>query len=171
MAVQLPLQTAVLVPLLGAIALGYAHLKRVPLVKPVLLPVIWTWSVIALPYGDGSWFGWHALRLPIALPLVLLIAAGCLLCDLKDEQSDREEGVASLPAQLGATRSAQLATALALLAALVATVEHRTGLVVSAFALGLTTLWPRLLATESVGPLIVDVALTLPGILIATRLI
>lgn len=170
-AVQLPIETAVLVPLLGAIALGYGYLKKLPLVKTVALPLIWTWSTIALPYGDGSWFGWHALRLPIALPLLLLIGAGCLLCDLKDEQSDRQEGIASLPAQIGAERSARLALVLALIAAFIAMLEHRTGLAVSAIALSLTALWPRFLATETVGPLLVDVVLTLPGILIVTRLV
>ena len=168
---QLPLETAVLVPVIGATALAYPRLKRVPFLKTAVVAIVWTWCAIALPYGDGSWFGWRTLMHPVALPLVMLMAAGCLLCDLKDEAVDRAEGVASVPALLGATRTAQGALALAGVAAISALLEQRTGLAVSAGVLSLTTLWPRLLATETIGPLVVDMVLTLPGVLIVTRLV
>jgi 4-hydroxybenzoate polyprenyltransferase len=99
------------------------------------------------------------------------MAAGCLLCDLKDEAADRADGVASVPALLGAARTTQWAIALAGAAAISALIEQRTGLAISAGVLGLTTLWPRLLATEAVGPLVVDMVLTLPGVLIVARLV
>jgi hypothetical protein len=49
--------------------------------------------------------------------------------------------------------------------------EHRTAVALTAAILGLSTLTPELLAVDNTGPLVVDVILTLPGILISTRLV
>ena len=168
---HLPLGTVTLLPVLGLAALAYGHLKRTPLTKLVLLPLVWTWASMALPFGEGSWFGWHAVATPIAAPLFCLVAAGCLLCDLKDEASDRDAGVRSLPVMAGPSTTIRIAVLLAVAAAGLALLEHRPGIVVSAGVLGLSTLSPGLLATESTGPLLVDVILTLPGILISTRVL
>jgi 4-hydroxybenzoate polyprenyltransferase len=111
------------------------------------------------------------VRFPIALPLLLLIAAGCLLCDLKDEESDRVSGVRSLPALVGGAATIRVAIALAVSAAALAWMEHRTGIVVSAAALGAAATVPALLASDAAGPLLVDVILTLPGLLISTRVV
>jgi len=64
-----------------------------------------------------------------------------------------------------------VATVLIVAAATVATLEHRSAVALGAAALGISTLSPALLATEAAGPLLVDVILTLPGVLIATRLV
>jgi hypothetical protein len=168
---RLPLATAALVPALGAAALLYPWLKRVPLTKTMALPLIWTWAAVALPFNDGSWAGWHWMLLPVSAPLLLLIASGCLLCDLKDECADRLAGVRSLPALVGRAATLRVALGLAFGAAGFALLEHRTGIAVSAAALGITTTSPTLLATEAAGPLLVDVILTLPGILISARLL
>lgn len=170
-ALRLPLRTAALVPAIGAAALLYPRLKALPLTKTAVLPAVWTWAVIALPFNDGSWFGWHALLTPVAAPLLLLIASGALLCDLKDEAGDRSAGVRSLPALVGGKATVRVATGLALAAAGLALMEHRTGIALSAAALGAATTAPALLATDAAGPLLVDVILTLPGILISARLV
>ncbi|MGC4084689.1 MAG: UbiA family prenyltransferase [Vicinamibacterales bacterium] len=166
---QLPASTAVLMPALGIAALGYARLKQWPATKLVALPLVWTWASIALPFSDGSWFGWRGLLHPVAAPIFCLIAAGCLLCDLKDEDDDRRDGVRSLPAIAGGPATIRVAILLSLAAAILAIVEHRPGIVVGASALGVSTLSPRLLAAESTGPLLVDMILTLPGILVSAR--
>ena len=168
---MLPRETAVLVPVVGAVALLYPAIKRLPLAKTVFVPLVWTWCAIALPFNDGSWFGWHWILQPIAAPLFLLFAADALLCDLKDEECDRRSGVASLPVILGPRRATGIAVALALAAGLCAYAEQRLGLALSALGLGLVTLRPALLATDVVGPLVVDVILTLPGLLIAVRMV
>ncbi len=170
-ACRLPLQTSVLLPLLGATSMLYPRLKRRLATKALLLPLVWTWAAAALPFNDGSWFGWHVLQLPVTTPLLLLLSAGCLLCDLKDEAADRATGVASLPALLGRPAALGVATVLIVAAATVATLEHRSAVALGAAALGISTLSPALLATEAAGPLLVDVILTLPGVLIATRLV
>jgi 4-hydroxybenzoate polyprenyltransferase len=169
--VQLPLRTAVVAPIVGVMALLYPRLKQVPLLKTLVVALVWTWCAIALPYGDGSWFGWRGLLLPVALPVMLLMASGCLLCDLKDESLDRAAGVRSGPALFGATRTTQLALMLAGAAAIAAALEHRPALLVTGCALGLATLWPKTLARDAVGPLCVDMILTLPGVLIVTHVV
>ncbi len=169
--VWLPLPTGALVPVLAGAAVGYSAVKRLPWGKAIAVPLIWTWSAIALPFGDGSWFGWHWIFEPVAAPLFLLFAAGCLLCDLKDEARDRATGVASVPATLGPTATIAIALALVLTAGGMAWTEGRVGLTCSAVALGGAALRPGLLATDIVGPLVVDMILTLPGVLIASHLI
>lgn len=169
--VRLPLETASLVPVLGAASLLYPRLKRFAVVKAALLPGIWIWAVLALPFGDGSWFGWHALLGPVAVPLLLLNAAGCLLCDLKDESRDRHAGVRTVPAMYGAAATARIAGALTVVAAALALFEHRPGILLGATALGVASTTPSLLAIDAVGPLLVDVILTIPGILISTHVV
>jgi 4-hydroxybenzoate polyprenyltransferase len=168
---KLPPPTAALVPVVGAGALLYPTIKRLPLTKTVFVPLVWTWCAIALPFDDGSWFGWHWVLQPIAVPLFLLLASGALLCDLKDEIHDRCSGVASLPAMLGARRAIWIAVGLAVAAGLCSHAEGRPGLALSALGLGLSALRPALLATDVVGPLLVDVILTLPGFLIAAHVV
>lgn len=168
---RLPLQTAVVAPLMATIAVLYPVLKRVPLAKTILVSVAWTWSAIAFPFNDGSWAGWRWTQLPVAAPLLLLIAAGCLLCDLKDAESDRASKVWSLPVLLGIETTAAIAVVLALAGAAVAFVEHRPGLAIGGACLALVGLRPALVARASTGPLLVDAILTLPGVLIATRLV
>ena len=168
---RLPVQTALVVPALGAAALFYPRLKQLPGTKTAVLPIIWTWAAVALPFNDGSWLGWSALLQPITPPLLLLMSAGCLLCDLKDEAGDRHAGIRSLPAMLGGAATIRVAVALACAAAGIALFEHRTAVALGAAALGIATLSPAVLATDSAGPLLVDVILTLPGILISARMV
>lgn len=167
----LPPPTAALVPLIGAGVILYPAIKRFPVTKTFFVPLVWTWCAIALPFSDGSWFGWRWVQQPIALPLLLVLTANVLLCDLKDEPHDRRHGVATLPVVLGPRAATWIAVALAVAGGVVAQVEQRHGLACGALGLGVSTLWPRLLATDVVGPLLVDAALTLPGLLIAARIV
>ncbi len=168
---RLPVQTASIIPLLGATALVYSRLKRHLIVKTILLPAVWIWAALALPFNDGSWLGWRVLLQPVTAPLLLLNAAGCLLCDLKDEARDRRDGVRSLAAIYGGSATIRTAAALSLAAAGLAIVEHRAGLVFSAAALGAAMTVPSILAIDVIGPLMVDVILTLPGILISAHVV
>lgn len=164
---QLPWTNAVVVPVLGAASLLYPWLKRPLVTKVVLLPAIWTLAAIALPFDDGTWFAWGTLRRPVTLPLFLLIGAGCLLCDLKDERSDRRAGVHSLPALLGNRSAARIGLAVAIAGAGTALDCGELALAVGGALLGLAALRPTLLATDVTGPLLVDVILTVPGALVA----
>jgi len=168
---ELPLTTAVIVPVMSLVAIAYRPLKRLPLAKNVFVPLVWTWGAIALPFPDGSWFGWRWIDEPVAAPLFLLFAAGVLLCDVRDEPSDRPCGVASIAVLCGGRATARVGIVLAVGAACVAQAEQRLGLALSAIGLSLTALRPQLLATDLVGPLLVDVFLSMPGRLIAWHLV
>lgn len=169
-ALRLPVETAVLVPVLAVAALAYPELKRLPATKLVLLPLVWVWGSMVLPFNAGSWAGWRMLTQPIVAPLLLLVAAGSLLCDLKDEADDRARGVWTLPARVGAAHTLRLAAGLALGASALAALQHQPTLAAGGVALGASTLVPSVLSTEVAGPLLVDVILTLPGVFVAARL-
>ena len=112
-----------------------------------------------------------AIMVLVAGPVFLLRTAGCLLRALKDEDRDRARGVTSLPAAIGSAATVAVAAGLALAAASLALAEGRMGMTFSGLVLGGVTLWPALLATDVIGPLVVDVILTLPGLLIAARVV
>jgi 4-hydroxybenzoate polyprenyltransferase len=168
---RLPFKTASLLPLIAGLAVWYPKLKRPPLAKTLLVAAVWTWTAIAFPFGDQSWFGWRIVMTPVAIPILLLVASGCLLCDLKDVESDRLSQVRSLPVLLGKDLAARVAIGVALAALALAVTQNRPGLAVCGLALAGLGLRPRLLAREAIGPLVVDAALTLPGLLIATHLV
>lgn len=167
----MPLRTAMLVPVLGVLVLAYPRLKALPLLKTVLVSAAWTWSVIALPFPDGSWVGWRAWTEPVAIPLALIIASGSPLCDVKDLRADRETSVPSLPVLMGTRGALASAMVLAASGAAVALAEQRIGLSLGGLGLGLAALRPNLLARDAVGPLLVDLILTIPGLLIAFHIV
>lgn len=167
----LPPGSAAAVCVAGVAAVLYPVVKRLPLGKTLVVPLVWTWCGIVLPSGDPSSLSWPSVLAPVAVPVFLLFVAGCLLCDLKDTAADRAARVPSVPVLVGARRATALALGVAALAGIVAMAEGRPGLALSAAALCAAGLRPALLAIPDIGPLVVDVILTLPGLLIAARLV
>jgi len=167
----LPAGSAAVVPLAAALAAAYPWLKRVPAAKTLAVPAVWTWCGVGFVVPDGSWLAWRAVQAPVALPLFLLIAAGCVLCDLKDEARDRAAAVPSVPVLLGGAAAVRVAVVLTVVAALAAVVEGRTALAWTSLALGVVAARPALVAADVIGPLLVDVVLTLPGVLITTHVV
>lgn len=153
----------------AAISLTYPLVKRLPLGKTLIVPLVWTWCGIVLPVRGWEQASWWTE--PVALPLFLLFAAGCLLCDVKDADDDRAAGVPSVPALVGPRRAVWIGSACALLAAGVAMATGRPALACSATVLAGLAFDARLLATPDLGPLLVDVVMTLPGVLIATHVV
>ena len=150
---------------LAGISLLYRHIKRFPLVKTLAVAFCWIWACATLTFGRG---GFHWLTLDVTPPLILMISAGCILCDLKDTQEDRREQVPSLPALLGTRPTCLIATGLALLAAILALLHHRYGLTIGALLLAIAAQFPSLLSMKPTGPILIDSILILPGALIAT---
>ena len=171
LAALLPARSLALVLLLGAGALGYRRWKRHPLAKALGVPLVWTWAGLVLPFRPASWFGWRALLSPVALPLFLLLAAGCLLCDLKDRDQDGRSGVRSFPVLVGPRWTEAAAMTLAGGAVLWAGAHHRPGLVVGGMALVLLAGFARLARRGPLGALAVDAVLALPGLLITLHLV
>lgn len=154
--------------ILAGISLFYPKLKRLPLIKTLAVTLSWIWACTTLPLCGESpcW-----LTLDVTFPLILLISAGCILCDLKDLQEDRSSGVPSLPALLGVRSSCHIATGLALLAAGIAFLHHRMGITTGAMLLVLAAQFPALLSIRPIGAILIDSILTLPGLLIALRVV
>jgi len=165
----LPWSKIALLVAFGLLALVYPRLKRLPFAKTLLVPAVWTWAALALPTVDRSPLAWRAVAVPLAAPLFAVLAAGCLLCDVKDCAADRRAGVHSLPARLGVEGALLVAAWLSLFGAALALEQHRTGLFAGALCLLAISRAKALLARESLGPLAVDVALTVPGVLVALR--
>jgi 4-hydroxybenzoate polyprenyltransferase len=157
--------------LLAATSLLYPRLKRLPLIKTVAVALAWTWASAALPLAGRERLAWTWWSLDVSLPLVLLLCAGCILCDLKDAHQDREKQVPSLPVLIGPRGTCFVATVLSLIAAALALANGRTGLSITSLALVLAAQFPALLARESIGPIVVDAILVIPGILIISGLI
>ena len=106
-----------------------------------------------------------------SLPLVILIAAGVILCDLKDLKLDGIDDVQSLPVMFGLRNTIWVTSALLLIAATISYKQGRMGLVISSATLIGLAQFPFLLSQDAIGPLLVDAALTLPGFLIFLHLV
>ena len=165
----LPSGTLALLPVLSLASLGYRRLKPYPLVKALLVPLVWTWACLALPVADGSWFGWRSLLQPVGGPLFLLLASGTALCDVKDLAADRDGGVRSLPVQMGIPWTLGIAALAALAGAGWALALGKECLAAGGLLLGGLACLPQVLARKPLGPLLVDAVLTLPGLLVWLR--
>src|SRR5262245_27144115 len=112
----LSLRTLSTMIIFAVASLIYRQVKRYPAVKTVLVAIVWTWAGAALAINNENWGAWKWWTIDASLPLVLLIAAGCILCDLKDTESDRRRGVQSLPVLLGVPRTIVIVMAMAIVA-------------------------------------------------------
>jgi 4-hydroxybenzoate polyprenyltransferase len=169
--VYLPIQTIAAVIVFAAASLLYRRLKRYPMAKTILVAMVWTWAGAALPISSHHWAAWDWWSLSVSWPLVLLLSAGCILCDLKDAEADRRLGVRSLPVVLGMSGAIVIASALALSGAALAWTEGRMGLFYSGALLLAVTQFRPVLSRPAIGPLLVDAILSLPGFLILARMI
>jgi len=170
-AVCLPVKTLSAAIIFAAASLFYRRLKQYPTAKTLLVAVVWTWGGAALPIIDNHWAAWDWWSINVSYPLVLLLSAGCILCDLKDTEADSKLGVRSLPVVLGGNRATAIAIALALTGALIAWSEGRMGLFYSGSLLVTAALFRPVLSRPAIGPLLVDAILSLPGLLILTHLV
>jgi hypothetical protein len=170
-AVCLPVKTLSAAIIFAAASLLYRRLKQYPTAKTLLVAVVWTWGGAALPILNHHWAAWDWWSINVSYPLILLLSAGCILCDLKDTEADRRAGVKSLPVVLGASRATAIAILLAATGALIAWSEGRMGLFYSGSLLAAAALFRPLLSRPAVGPLLVDAILSLPGLLILTHMV
>jgi len=171
LSLQLSIQTFSALLLFSAITFLYGWTKRLPLVKDVLVAIVWGWAGVALPFSNHHWFAWQFWRMQISLPVVLLITCNVILCDFKDVETDNLHRVHSLPARLGLRRAMVIVSILLVMTALISYGENRIGLVISSALLFLLAQFPRLLMLKAIGPLFADASLLLPGLLITFHLI
>ncbi len=170
-AAHLSWKTLSAVAVFSFLALLYRRLKKYPLLKTFIVAMVWVWAGVALSVDNDEWFGGDWWTMSAAIPLFLLIAAGCILCDLKDVEADKKQNVRSLPVLFGVRQTVLIVTILASVAAVIAASQHRPGLLISSLTLVFFAQYPSILAVEDFGPLLVDFILTLPGILIAAKVV
>jgi len=150
--------------LLGAIALAYPLLKRIPGGKAPLVGAAWTGAAVLLPLASDA-IPWAWLLRPASLAIFLLTVSGTVLCDLKDMADDARVAVRSWPVLFGERVAVGLAAALALLSCWPIALAEAWALLPSALLLlGLAGYRP-LLRRSIAGPLAVDAALVLSGVL------
>lgn len=169
--VRLSVKTISVIVLFSIITVFYRQTKKIPFLKAGLVAIIWAWAGVALPFQNQNWFAWQFWIMQTSLPLVILIAAGVILCDFKDLKLDSIDDVQSLPVILGLRNTIWVTSALLLIAATISYEQGRMGLVISSAALIGLAQFPFLLSQEAIGPLLVDAALTLPGFLIFLHLV
>lgn len=168
---KLPIKIMPVVVVLSLISILYRYFKTYPLVKTLLVSIVWVWAGAALPIENNYWLAWNWYSYKVSLPLILLISAGCILCDLKDIESDNKTGVYSLPVLLGVNRTIVIVSVLSIAAAILSFYQNRWGIFTSSSILTVLAQYPSVISIEAFGPLLVDIILTLPGVLIITKLI
>lgn len=170
---------------LAGTSLLYLPLKRLPLAKTVAVAGAWViacttlpWQATTAPANQLSAHSWHMGELlnhlaffqkpfvGVTLPLFLLMAASCILCDLKDRESDLATRVLTLPVLVGPRLTGVVAGVLALVAAgLSATHANQMPLALTSLALAVTAQFTTALARAPMGSIVIDGILTLPGLL------
>jgi len=150
---QSPLSRLAVAALLGLVALAYPALARIPLGKTLAVAGSWTVAATLLPAAHPKL---ETLLRPEPLALLLVIAAGTVLCDLKDGLGDRTSGVRSLPALIGSRPAAACAAAMALAGAAVALRCGCWAFAGGGAGLAVLATRPGRLEAEIQGPLLVD---------------
>lgn len=166
LAIKTSPQTLSALLVFSLMTLFYNRAKKIPFIKFLLVAIVWAWAGVALPFANINWFAWQFWTMDISAPLVMLIACGSILCDFKDIRSDDTSGVRSLPVMFGLRNTMLITSILLVMTAVVSYHEHRLGLMFSSLALIVLAQFPALLSLDAIGPLIVDVLLTIPGVLI-----
>jgi UbiA prenyltransferase family len=151
---------------LTVVSLLYTRLKKLPVVKTMVVALSWTWacSTLPSPHGGLEWISWS-----ITLPILLLISAGCILCDLKDCETDRQHGIPSIPVLLGVRFTIILASGMALAAGVLASAHRHHEIAVGSVFMVLAAQFPSILSVRPLGAILIDAILTVPGLLIAVR--
>lgn len=170
-AFQLSIQTFSALFVFFLITIFYRRAKKFPLVKGILVAIVWVWAGVALPFVNKEWFAWQFWTMHISIPIVILMTCGVVLCDFKDIKSDRLNNIQSLPVMWGVRKTTLIISALLLISAVISYNEDRMGLVVSSITLLGLAQFPRFLSLDAIGPLVIDAALSLPGLLIVLHLI
>lgn len=167
LAIRISIQTLSTLLVFSIATLFYNRVKKFPFIKFLLVSIVWAWAGVALPFINTHWFAWQFWTMDISLPLVMLIASSCILCDFKDINTDGASGVHSLPVMFGVRNTVLVASVFLVITAVISYHEHRLGLAISSVMLIALAQFPSLLSLDAIGPLVVDALLVLPGLLIA----
>lgn len=141
--------------LLAPPTLAYPLLKKRFLLKNLVVPGVWSGALLGIGFPGG-------IRLLPTAGLFLLLAAGTLLCDLKDAEGDRTLGFGGTAARLGAPLALHVARILLAASGLLAlaaphwSMAARAGPGLCSLLLLLLSTRVRWLERELLGPVLVD---------------
>jgi len=169
--VQLSLQAISALVILLLVTVLYLWVKRVPFLKGFWAALVWGWTTVALPFADQQWFALHFWTMQVSLPIVILMTCAIIMCDFKDIEADKLNGVKSVPVILGTKRAVQVISLLLFISGIISLDEKRIGLLIGSVLLLILVQFPEFLAKKTIGPLTVDAVLVIPGLLIAFRVI
>ncbi|CAN5459891.1 hypothetical protein BH09SUM1_BH09SUM1_24040 [soil metagenome] len=152
----------------GITSLLYTRLKKFPFLKTIVVALTWTWACAALPFAGAAHAQWWCYG--VTFPLILILSADCILCDLKDVAQDRADRVPTLPVLIGNRSTCLIATSMAVVAAGIAFVAGRRGIAACGILLAVAAQFPQVLSRKTIGPVLIDAILVIPGALIAAGL-
>ncbi|MEI8293916.1 MAG: UbiA family prenyltransferase [bacterium] len=153
-----------IVCVLSTLSLLYTRIKRIPFVKTLVVAFSWTWACSTLPFSPANR---TLLAGSFTIPLLLLLSAGCILCDLKDQIEDHQRRIPTLPVILGAKPACLIAAGLATMAAACALIHHQWEIGAGAVLIAGVAQFPTRLSIKPWGAMLVDSLLAMPGICIA----
>jgi 4-hydroxybenzoate polyprenyltransferase len=168
-ALRLPSDALVTATALAAVVLSYPRLKRHLPTKLLLLPSVWLLAVVVLPFAGNSGIAWQHLQHPVVPVVFLQLAAGCFLCDLKDHRTDADAAVPSLPVLVGSRWTTRIVAMIASATVPWALMLGERELAIGGALLLAAATRPDFVARDVQGPLLVDVLLSVPGLLVALR--
>jgi 4-hydroxybenzoate polyprenyltransferase len=151
---------------LALVSLGYPLIKRWPLPRLASVAGAWTLACLRLPFwtGGARLPPWALACGPAALSVACAIAAGTILCDLKDRDGDAASGVRTLTVLYGARGACAWAAAIAAVGVGAALWSHAPAILCCNVGMVLAAARPDAVQRPVSGPLLVDAALAAPGL-------
>lgn len=135
--------------------------KRLWLGKTISVSLAWLCSCACLPFAayalDGAVLALYGAWL-------LLFAASCVLCDIKDQEQDAARAIASLPVLVGERWSLRVCSVMCAAGITLAVMQQQLVLIVLGALLLVCMQWPALLRRPLLAPLAVDGSLFIAGL-------
>lgn len=146
---------------LGAVCIAYLWLKSVWLMKTLLVAAAWLCGALMLAMTPAATAP-ALLAEPGVWAFGCAVAAGAVLCDLKDVRRDTAAGVRSLPVRLGEVGACRVARALAAAGVVLASLGSSLPMLACGLAMLGVSWFPGLLRQPVLGALTVDALLLAP---------
>ena len=144
----------------GLLCAVHAVTKKIPLAKTFMISLCWFCACCLLPFALEETKIGMTILVHVALWFTVF-ALSCVLCDLKDVDRDRDDGICSLPVLMGITRSRHLVLMGLLLLLIVTGVLHMWALSILCVLLAVLSAARQLVLHPLLAVAAIDGALTL----------
>jgi len=136
-----------------AMSIGNWLAKKVFMGKTLFVTCAWICSCALLPFAP---YAWTMEIYQVLIPWALLFAVACILCDVKDINSDKAKDVRSMPVVMGIERSLRLISYLSLLVLPVILLTAQVELIILFVLLQLCLFFKSCLGDPLLAPICVD---------------